>query len=68
MPVDAGPGWSGYTAFSPLFVSTANPDVLAARDAGGRLWVLSDRDGTRQIPARPQLVVGGGWNIYTKLF
>lgn len=66
-PVDAGSGWGAYTAFSPLMVSTANPDVLAARDTAGRLWLFTDRDGTPQIPAGPVLA-GTGWNIYTRLF
>ncbi|MBY8879798.1 tachylectin-related carbohydrate-binding protein [Actinacidiphila acidipaludis] len=51
-------GWNIYTALSG---AGADGQLLLGRDAAGKLWSLNPVGSNRTL-------VGGGWNIYSRLF
>lgn len=53
-------GWNVYTAMTGAGTGSGSERLLG-RDSAGKLWSTSYYDGSR-------VLVGGGWNIYRRLF
>ncbi|MFJ4867183.1 hypothetical protein [Streptomyces sp. NPDC088757] len=62
-----GGGWNAYTAVVPISTPRADgTGDLVARDKAGVLW-LYPGTGNPDVPFRPRIRIGAGWNVYTAM-